>query len=49
MSTAQITILLDIPDVRVLQTELTAHGEFIITIESTLLSARCPRCGRIIR
>jgi len=49
MSTAQITIPLDIPDVRVLQTQLTAHGEFIITVESTLLSARCHRCGRLIR
>src|SRR3972149_4443380 len=49
MSTAQITIPLDIPDVRVLQTQLTAHGEFIITVESTLLSARCHRCGRMIR
>ena len=43
MSTAQITIPLDLPDVRVLQTQLTAQGEFIITVESTLSSARCHR------
>ncbi len=49
MSTAQITIPLDLPDVRVLQTQLTAQGEFIITVESTLSSARCHRCGRVIR
>ena len=49
MSTAQITIPLDIPDVRVLQTQLTAQGEFIITVESTVSSAVCHRCGRMIR
>ena len=31
-----ISIPLDIPDVRVLQTELTKTGELILTIESTL-------------
>jgi transposase len=41
MSTAQI------PDVQVLQTQLTAHREFIITVESTLSSARCHQCGRM--
>ena len=49
MPTAQITIPLDIPDVRVLQTQLTAQGEYVITIESTLTSAVCHRCGRMIR
>ena len=49
MSTARITIPLDIPDVRVLQTQITEQGEFIITVESTLSSARCHRCGREIR
>jgi transposase len=49
MSTAQITVPLDIPDVRVLQTQLTKQGEFIITVESTLDSARCRCCGREIR
>ena len=49
MSTARITIPLDIPDVRVLQTQITEQGEFIVTVESTLSSARCHRCGREIR
>ena len=49
MSTARITIPLDIPDVRVLQTQLTPEGEFIITIESTLNGTRCRCCGREIR
>ena len=35
MGKAQITIPLDIPDVRVLQTALGERGELIITIEST--------------
>lgn len=43
-----ISIPLDIPDVRVLQTELTKDGEFILTVESTLTSATCRRCGRTI-
>lgn len=43
-----ISIPLDIPDVRVLQTEVTKDGEFILTVESTLTSATCRRCGRII-
>jgi transposase len=49
MSTAQITVPLDIPDVRVLQMQLTKQGEFIITVESTLSSARCRKCGRETR
>jgi transposase len=32
-----------------LQTQLTKQGEFIITVESTLDSARCRCCGREIR
>lgn len=43
-----ISIPLDIPDVRVLQTELTKAGELILTIESTLTSTNCRRCGRTI-
>jgi transposase len=44
-----ISIPLDIPDVRVLQTELTKDSELIITVESTLMSTMCRRCGRAIR
>jgi transposase len=43
-----ISIPLDIPDVRVLQTELTKDDELILTIESTLTSTTCRRCGRTI-
>jgi transposase len=43
-----ISIPLDIPDVRVLQTELTKDGELILTVESTLSSTTCRRCGRTI-
>ena len=43
-----ISIPLDIPDVRVLQTELTTAGELILTVESTLPSTNCRRCGRTI-
>ena len=32
MSTAQITISLDIPDVRILQTQLTVQGEYVIGV-----------------
>jgi transposase len=43
-----ISIPLDIPDVRVLQTELTKDGELILTIESRLNNTTCRRCGRTI-
>ncbi len=40
-----ISIPLDISDVRVLQTEITRADELILTVESTLTSTRCRRCG----
>jgi transposase len=43
-----ISIPLDIPDLRVLQTDLTQANEFILTVESTLESTTCRRCGRTI-
>jgi len=46
---AQVTILLDIADVRVLHVELRGHGEYTITVESTLEGTRCRQCGRAIR
>jgi transposase len=48
MPNAQITIPLDISDVKVLHTEITEQGEFIISVESTLNSTRCRVCGREI-
>ena len=46
MSRAQVTVPLDIPDVRVLKTEINLRGELIITIESTKPGTTCHRCGR---
>ena len=40
---------LDIPDVRVLSTEINKVGDLIITIESTKEGTNCRRCGREIR
>jgi transposase len=48
MAKAQITIPLDIPDVRVLQTSVSASGEIIITIESTKAGTPCRKCGKWI-
>lgn len=49
MSKAQITVPLDIPDIRVLQTEMKPAGELIITIESMKAGTKCRKCGREIR
>ena len=48
MSKAQVTVPLDIPDVRVVKTEINPNGELIITIESTKTGTTCHRCGRWI-
>jgi transposase len=48
MAKTQVLIPLDIPDVRVLQTELTKQGDLVITIESIKSEARCRRCGQTI-
>jgi transposase len=49
MKKAQVTVPLDIPDVRVLSTEINKVGELIITIESTKEGTICRQCGREIR
>jgi transposase len=49
MSKAQVTIPLDIPDVKVLQTEINKRGEIIITVESTKEGVTCRKCGRLIQ
>lgn len=43
-----ISIPLDIADVRVVKTEITKDGEFVLTVESTLTSTTCRQCGRTI-
>jgi transposase len=48
MAKAQVTVPLDIPDVRVLKTEMNKDGELIITIESTKAGTICRVCGRWI-
>jgi hypothetical protein len=37
----RIAIPLDIPDVRVLRTEQTKAGEYILTVESTITTTLC--------
>lgn len=49
MKRAQVTVPLDIPDVRVLSTEINKVGELIITIESSKEGTICRQCGREIR
>lgn len=46
---AMITIPLDLPDVRVLETHINGQGEIIITVESTLEGCRCKHCKRKIK
>jgi transposase len=45
---AQVTIPLDIPDVRVIHSGINEQGELIITIESTKEETNCRQCGRKI-
>jgi len=43
---AQITVPLDLPEVRVLKIEQNGRGDCTITIESTLEGSKCRQCGR---
>ena len=47
--TAQITISLDIPEVRVMSVEQNERGECTITVESTIEGTRCRLCGRELK
>ena len=49
MTKPQVIIPLDLPDVRVLKSEINKAGELIITVESTKETAVCQRCGKVIR
>lgn len=49
MAKPQVTIPLDIPDVRVISTEITTKGEVIISVESTKSEIRCHQCGKLVR
>jgi transposase len=44
-----IQVPLNLPDVRVLWTQRTAQGHWLIGVESTLEGAQCRRCGRELR
>lgn len=44
-----IQMPLNLPDVRVLSTQRTEQGHWLICVESTLEGAQCRRCGREIR
>lgn len=46
--TPAISIPLDIPDVKILKIKVNKAGDYIITVESTLRSAKCHKCGREI-
>lgn len=47
-NSTMVTIPLDLPDVRVLKTEINDQGEIIITVESTLEGTMCKHCGKKI-
>ena len=49
MPKPQVTIPIDIPDIRVLKSEINQGGELIITVESTKPSTVCSHCGKVIR
>jgi transposase len=48
MSRREVTIPLDIPEIKILKTEFSSKGELVITIESTKPDTRCHRCGKSI-
>jgi len=43
-----IQIPLDLPDIKIVETEVTKTGDYIITVESTLKGTVCHKCGRKI-
>ncbi len=44
----QISFPLDIPDVRVLKTEMNQRGDYVITVENTITYTQCRKCGHKI-
>jgi transposase len=45
----ELTIPLDLPDVKVLKVEVQGGTQLTISVESTLNSTRCKRCGQELR
>jgi transposase len=48
MSRAMVTVPLDIPNVRIVRTEMNTNNELLITIESTKHGVACRVCGQWI-
>jgi transposase len=48
MARAQVNVPINIPDVRVLKSEINQRGELIITVESTKDGTNCRNCGEWI-
>lgn len=48
MRSDKLHIDLDLPDVEILEVKRKRRGTYIITVESTLSSAQCRKCGREI-
>lgn len=48
MSKRDVIVPLDIPDIRVLRTELSEKNELLIVVESTKGGVRCRKCGEWI-
>ena len=46
MSKILVTVPLDIPDVRIVRTEINESGDLILSIESTQQGVPCRKCGR---
>lgn len=45
---AKVSIELDIPNVKVIETKMNKKGDYIITVESEIGHTNCGRCGREI-
>ncbi len=43
-----ISLPLDKPDIKVLQTKINRAGDIVITVESTVKWTKCWQCGRKI-
>lgn len=48
MTPIMVSVPLDIPDVRILSTEVNAQQELVITVASTQLGIACRRCGEVL-
>ena len=49
ISKNRVAVTLNLPDLRILKSELNETGALVITVESTKLETPCRKCGRLIR